>query len=57
MDVNDYYEKEEENIINDDKLTEKEKQRYLKELRWECQEAAEDEAARNAEIDGYRRYM
>ena len=57
MDVNDYYADNEEQIINDESLSEAEKSSELANLRRDCQELAEEEAARDAEADGYRRYL
>ncbi len=56
MDVNEYYADNEEQIINDESLSEAEKSSELDSLRRECQGLAEEEAARDAEADGYRRY-
>ncbi len=57
MDVNDYYEMREEQILNEDCWNEEQKRHELHLLRQECQQYAEEEAARDAEADGYRRYM
>ena len=57
MDANDYYAMREEQILNEDSWDEETKRHELSLLHQECQEIAAEEAGRDAEADGYRRYM
>ena len=57
MDVNDYYAEREEYILGCESWSEEEKQEELHLLKQQCQQIAEEEAARDAEADGYRRYI
>ena len=57
MDANEYYEMREEQIINEESWDEDTKTEELHQLRQECQQYAEEEVARDAEADGYRRYL
>jgi len=53
----DQLDKELESIENDDTLTQKEKNKAMREAEMGYGDAMHDEAARCAEMDGYSRYL